>query len=29
LIEDYLNHTAKHLDQIGRVAAELAGQTND
>ncbi|MEO6724057.1 MAG: DinB family protein [Blastocatellia bacterium] len=25
LIEDYLTHTAKHLDQIGSVAAELAG----
>ncbi|MEP7343416.1 MAG: DinB family protein [Acidobacteriota bacterium] len=24
LIEDYLNHTAKHLDQIGRVAAEIS-----
>jgi hypothetical protein len=29
LIEDYLTHTAKHLDQIGSVAAEVTSRTND
>jgi hypothetical protein len=28
LIEDYLTHTAKHLDQIGSVAADVASLTN-
>lgn len=28
LIEDYLTHTAKHLDQIGKVAAEVSSRTN-
>lgn len=28
LIEDYLTHTAKHLNQIASVAAELSSRTN-
>ena len=29
LIEDYIAHTANHLDQIKRIAAELDSQNND